>query len=72
MVSVTRLLICHFLIIIPNIQPQPSVVNTLQRILFTLTKNKQGNKSILTRSLVGNQWSTDFPLLILLVKESQI
>ena len=58
MVCVARLLICYFLIITPNIQPQLSVVNTLLvemcSILFTLT-NKKGNKFILTRSLFENQ-----------------
>ena len=37
-VLVTMLLICHFLIIALNIQPQPSVVNTLKGkdLLFCL------------------------------------
>ena len=48
---------------IANIQLQTAVVNTLPGILFTLTKNKQGNKSILTRFLVENQWSIDLPLI---------
>ena len=40
-VLVTRLLICHFLLTITNIQPQTAVVNTLLvemcSVLFTLT-----------------------------------
>ena len=58
MSCVVRLLVCHFLIVITNIHPKTSVVNTLSGktciILFTLT-NKKGNKFVLTHFLIENQ-----------------
>ena len=58
MVPVTKLFVCHILLVVTNIQPQTAVVNILSAkkcsILFTLT-NKKGNKFILTRSLIENQ-----------------
>ena len=66
MVLVTRLLVCHILFTITNIQSSKAVVNTLLvemcSILFTLT-NKKGNKFILTRFLIENQWFTDLFLI---------
>ena len=66
MALVTRLLVCHILFTITNIQSSKAVVNTLLvemcSILFTLT-NKKGNKFILTRFLIENQWFTDLFLI---------
>ena len=63
MVLVTKLLNCHVLFTITNIQFPKAVVNTLlvemRSVLFTLT-NKKGNKFILTRFLIENQRFADF------------
>lgn len=58
MAFVTRLLVCHFLIVTTNVQLQNAVVNILfakmRPIFFTLTK-KKGNKLVLTCFPVENQ-----------------